>query len=121
MGEKNGDAAIIDNSIFGIKYAMGAMTIGYQTNEVDSTAANGDRDFTAAGISYAVSDDLSVSFNVSEVDFEGGTNNQEATGISFSYTSGGMTLSGSHHSVDNVGGTATADNTGYELNLAFAF
>jgi outer membrane protein OmpU len=121
MGENNGDAAKIDNSIFGVKYAMGAMTVGYQTNEVDSTGSNGDRDFTAAGISYAVSDDLSVSFNVSEVDFEGGTNNQEATGISFSYTSGGMTLSGSHHSVDNVGGTATADNTGYELNLAFAF
>jgi len=32
-----------------------------------------------------------------------------------------MTLSGSHHSVDNVGGTATADNTGYELNFGFAF
>ena len=120
-GENNGDAAKIDNSIFGIKYAMGAVTIGYQTNEVDSTGTNGDRDFTAAGISYAVSDDLSVSYNISEVDFEGGTNNQEATGVSFSYTSGGMTLSGSHHQVDNVGGTATSDNTGYELNLSFAF
>jgi outer membrane protein OmpU len=122
MGENNGDAAKIDNSIFGVKYATGPITFGYQTNEVDSTGTNGDRDFTAAGISYLFpGDDLSVSFNVSEVDFEGGTNNQEATGISFSYTSGGMTLSGSHHSVDNVGGTATADNTGYELNLAFAF
>ena len=120
-GEDNGASAKITNSIFGIKYAMGAMTVGYQTNEVDSNAANGDRDFTAAGISYAMSDDLSVSFNVSEVDFEGGTNNQEATGVSFSYTTGGVTLSGSHHQVDNVGGTATADNTGYELNFGFAF
>ena len=120
-GENNGDAAKIDNSIFGVKYAMGAVTIGYQTNEVDSTGTNGDRDFTAAGISYAVSDDLSVSYNISEVDFEGGTNNQEATGISFSYTTGGVSISGSHHQVDNVGGTATADNTGYELNFGFAF
>ena len=121
-GEDNGAAAKITNSIFGAKYTAGPVSIGYQTNEVDSNAANGDRDFTAAGISYLFpGDDLSVSFNVSEVDFEGGTNNQEATGVSFSYTSGGMTLSGSHHQVDNVGGTATADNTGYELNLSFAF
>ena len=120
-GEDNGASAKITNSIFGIKYAMGAMTVGYQTNEVDSNASDGDRDFTAAGISYAMSDDLSVSFNVSEVDFEGGTNNQEATGVSFSYTTGGVSISGSHHQVDNVGGTATADNTGYELNFGFAF
>ena len=121
-GEDNGAAAKITNSIFGAKYTAGPVSIGYQTNEVDSNAADGDRDFTAAGISYLFpGDDLSVSFNVSEVDFEGGTNNQEATGVSFSYTSGGMTLSGSHHQVDNVGGTATADNTGYELNLSFAF
>jgi len=121
-GEDNGASAKITNSIFGAKYTAGPVSFGYQTNEVDSNAANGDRDFTAAGISYLFpGDDLSVSFNVSEVDFEGGTNNQEATGVSFSYTSGGMTLSGSHHQVDNVGGTATADNTGYELNLSFAF
>ena len=121
MGEDNGSAAKLDNSVFAVTYAMGAFTVGYQANESDSTAASSDEDFTAIGVSYAVSDDLSVSYNISEIDFEGGTNNQEATGISFSYTSGGMTISGSHHEVDNVGGTATADNTGYELNFGFAF
>jgi outer membrane protein OmpU len=121
MGEDNGSVAKLDNSVFAITYAMGAFTVGYQANESDSSAASSDEDFTAAGISYAVSDDLSVSYNISEVDFEGGTNNQEATGVSFSYTSGGMTISGSHHQIDNVGGTATADNTGYELNFGFAF
>ena len=121
-GENNGDAAKIDNSIFGVKYAMGAVTIGYQTNEVDSTGANGDRDFTAAGISYAVSDDLSVSLNTSTVEHESSTlDDQEATGVSFSYTSGGMTVSGSYGSMDNVGGTGTVDNNAYEMNVAFAF
>jgi len=121
MGEDNGSVAKLDNSVFAVKYAMGAFTVGYQANESDSTAASSDEDFTAIGVSYAVSDDLSVSYNISEIDFEGGTENQEATGVSFSYTSGGMTISGSHHQVDNVGGTATADNTGYELNFGFAF
>ncbi len=121
MGENNNAAAGIDNSMIGATYAMGAFTIGYQVNDTDSSAANGDEEFTALGISYAVSDDLSVSLNSSTIDFESGTNDQEATGISFSYTSGGMTISGTHSTVDNVGGTATADNTGYEVNFGFAF
>jgi len=32
-----------------------------------------------------------------------------------------MTLSGTHNTVDNVGGTAATDKSGYELGLAFAF
>ena len=120
QGENNNAAAGIDNSMIGAKYAMGAFTIGYQVNETDSASASSDEEFTAMGVSYAVSDDLSVSLNSSTIDFEGGSNDQEATGISFSYTSGGMTISGTHSTVDNVGGTATADNTGYELNLSFA-
>ena len=121
-GEDNGAAAKITNSIFGIKYAMGAMTVGYQTNEVDSNAANGDRDFTAAGISYAMSDDLSVSVNSSTIDYEASSkDDQEATSVSFSHTSGGMTISGSYGNMDNVAGTPTADNSAYEINFKFAF
>ena len=120
-GENNNAAAGIDNTMFGAKYAMGAFTIGYQVNETDSSTASADEEFTALGVSYAVSDDLSVSLNSSTIDFESGTNDQEATGISFSYTTGGLTISGSHSTVDNVGGTGSADNTGYELNFGFAF
>ena len=121
MGENNNAADSVDNTIFGVKYAMGAMTVGYQVNESDSQAASSDEDFTAVGISYAISDDLSVSLNQSEIDLEGSTENQEATGVSFSYTSGGMTISATHSQVDNVGNAATADNTGYEVNFGFAF
>ena len=41
--------------------------------------------------------------------------------MSFSHTSGGMTISGSYGSMDNVAGTSTADNNAYELNVKFAF
>ena len=126
MGENNnqptaGITGKADLSMFGVKYAMGAITLGYQINETDSGTANEDEDFTAMGVSYAVSDDLSVSLNMSEIDFESKAEDQEATGVSFSYTSGGMTISGTHSTIDNQNGTATADNTGYEINFAFAF
>ena len=46
---------------------------------------------------------------------------QESTGISASYTMGGMTLAGAMNEVDNMDGVATNDFEGYEFNLSFAF
>tara|TARA_B100000131_G_C17795022_1_gene482980 strand:+ start:211 stop:516 length:306 start_codon:yes stop_codon:yes gene_type:complete len=101
---------------------MDAFTIGYQANEEDEESSNADTDFTAWGISYAVNDELSVSLGMSEVEHENTSLvDQEAEAISFSYVSGGMTIGGSMHNVDGVGGTSTVDNSGYELNVTFAF
>jgi hypothetical protein len=46
---------------------------------------------------------------------------QEASGISASFTSGGMTIAGVMNDVDNVAFDADNDTEGYELNLSFAF
>jgi len=122
MGENNDSTAGIDNTVAAITYTMDAISVGVQANESDSATASADEDFSAWGVSYAVSDDLSVSYNVSEIDYElAAKENLEATGISFSYTSGSLTFSGAYSEVDNVSGSATSDNTGYELNLTFTF
>ena len=48
------------------------------------------------------------------------TNDQEASGFSASYTSGGITIAGMMNSVDNVS-HSTKEAEGYELNISFAF
>jgi len=122
QSENNSAAASIDGTALNATYAMDAFTIGFSTSEADSETADADTELTAYGISYAVSDDLSVSLNMSELQHEASSkSDQEAMGISFSYTMGSMTLSGAHNSIDNVGGTAATDRSGYELGLAFAF
>jgi len=122
MGEDNGEgpADSDDVTAFNVTYAMDAFTVGYSSYEVDSNAANSDTTLTAMGLSYAVSDDLSVSINSSETEIEGSTD-QEALGISASLTMGSMTLSANHNSVENVGGTSGKDRSGYALGLSFAF
>ncbi len=122
MGENNDSTAGIDNTVAAVVYTMDAISVGVQANESDSATASADEDFSAWGVSYAVSDDLSVSYNVSEIDYElAAKQNLEATGVSFSYTSGSLTFSGAYSEVDNVSGSSTSDNTGYELNLTFTF
>jgi outer membrane protein OmpU len=120
--ENNSAATSIDGTALNVTYAMDAFTVGMSTSEADSEGSNADTELTAYGVSYAVSDDLSVSLNMSEIQHEDSSkSDQEAMGISFSYTMGSMTLSGTHNSIDNVGGTAATDRSGYELGLAFAF
>jgi len=128
IGEDNGSATAVDNTIMYAKYTMGGATIGLQKNEAD-VATTGDEDFTAAAVSYAVSEDMSVSMGKSKLDYEAvGTKAQEATGFSASYTMGSMTLAGTLNKIKNEGSATTgAGNTKkdssdtFELNLAFAF
>ena len=116
--------ADIENTSMFIKYAFDSFTIGMQDNESDSTTANADTSYRGYGISYAVSEDLSLSYGIGTVDFElANSEDQETSAIGVSYTSGGITVSGSMHDGENLGGSAatTADRTDYELNIAFAF
>ena len=122
MGENNDAANSADVSMAAAIYTAGALSVGYQVNETDFGTGSSDEDFSAFGISYAVSDDLSLSVNTSNIDYEASSkDDQEATSVSFSHTSGGMTISGSYGNMDNVAGTSTADNSAYEINFKFAF
>ena len=114
--------ATIESTNLWATYTMDSFTVGVQDNETDSETADADSEFRAYGISYAVSDELSVSYGISTVEHENSSKeDQDASAVSFSYVSGGMTISGSMANVDNVGGTASVDNSGYELNASFAF
>jgi len=124
MGEDNGEGPsdADDVTAFNVTYAMDAISVGYSSYEVDSNAASSDTTLTAMGISYAVSDDLSVSLNTSETEVEGSsTVDQEAMGISASLVIGSMTLSANHNSVENVAGISGTDRSGYAMGLSFAF
>jgi outer membrane protein OmpU len=123
QGEDNtSSTAGLDLTQMYATYAMDAISVGIHMSESDSETANADKDFTAFGISYAVSEDMSVSLNTSQIEYENSTlSDQEATGVSISYTMGSMTLSGNMNQVDNIAGTATDDRSGYSFTLGFAF
>jgi outer membrane protein OmpU len=126
IGEDNGSATAVDNTIVYAKYTVGGATFGVQKNEADSAAANADEEFLAYGVSYAVSEDLSVSYGSSELKYENAVD-QEANGFSASYTMGSMTLGGTLNNIKNEPSSTVASNTNsaesdtFELNLSFAF
>ena len=111
-----------DETTYYATYATGGFTIGAQASDLDHTTAGSDQESVAYGVTYAVNDDLSIGYSYHELETELTTDeDQESTGISASYTMGGMTLAGAMNDVDNIAGTATRDHEGYEFTLSFAF
>jgi outer membrane protein OmpU len=114
----------LETEVMYAKYAFGSFTIGFTESEQDQSGASAsDDEFSAHGITYQVSDDLTIGYNASERQFGDKTADQESKAISVSYTSGGMTISAASVSMDNVGGSTLSrdDIDGYAIDIGFAF
>ena len=123
-GEDNGEGAgaSVDSDVLYANYTFDSFSIGYSASEADSEVSDADKEMTAMGVSYAVSEDMSISYNISEIEYENSSlSDQEATGISVSYTMGSLSIKANHNTVDNIAGTSTDDRSGYALTLGFTF
>ena len=104
------------------KYTTGAVTVGAQLSNIDKTAANSDVDRQHVAVSFAVNENLSISYGISEVEYELSTkSDEESSGFSASYTMGSMTIGAVANMTDNVTGTAGTDYSFTEVSVAFAF
>ncbi len=113
----------IDANTMYAKYAFGSFTVGVQSSEADGGNANDDDEFSAHGITYQISDDLTIGYHASEYQFGDKTADQETKSVQAAYTMGGMTLKAQSVSMDNVGGSTAArdDVDGYKFSVSFAF
>ena len=105
-------------------YAMGPITVGVQMNDQDQTTTAVDEEMTMFALSYAVSEDMTISYGYSELDYEAAAKpNQEASAVGVSYTMGSIGFVGSYHDIENASGATgdTANYKEYEIGLTFAF
>jgi len=104
------------------KYTTGPITVGAQLSQIDKTAANSDLDRKAAAVSFAVNENLSISYGISNVEYENSTKTDaESVGVSASYTMGGITIGAVRNTTDSFAGTAGSDREFTEVSLSFAF
>jgi outer membrane protein OmpU len=73
------------------------------------------------GISFAVNDNLSISYGQSETSKEGSTIDQELSGFSIGYSMGGMTLKAHKNKGEKLANTANNESEHTEIALSFAF
>ena len=111
----------IDIDTMWVKYAIGSFTVGVQQSERSGSAAADQDESDSWGVSYAVSDDFSVSYGQHEYEEGTDTDIQESSGFSASYTSGGVSVKAAFNSTDNIQNDAADDEESYEIAFSFAF
>jgi len=123
--DTGGSGTAVDESAMYVTYAYDAFTFGVQSNESDSATAGADSEFTGWAVSYAVSDDISISLAQTEIDREGTSTATDSiiehTAIGASYTMGSMAVSATRADVDNAGGHQDRDGEAYVVELSFTF
>jgi len=109
-----------DHTTMYATYTAGMATVGVQRSKIDKPSADEER--TAMAISLAVNENMSVSYGVSDVDFETASLADEtSSGVSASYTMGGMTFAAVMNQTDSVAGSSGTDKEFKEISVAFAF
>jgi len=114
-----------DETALKASYAYGPVTVSYSnySTEVGASTASTDLEMTSYGISYTVSDELSVTYGTEESDAGDTSVDAEYEGFSVAYTAGGMTISAAMYEGENTGHANTAgdDIEYWELGASFAF
>jgi outer membrane protein OmpU len=102
-------------------YAMGPVKVGIQKTDIDANAANSDIEADHYGISFAINENLSVSYGEHTVDFDSSTTDEESKGFSASYSAGSMSFVLVNNQKDNAEGAAAVDQEMVELKMIMAF
>ena len=116
------DGETKDMEMFFVKYSAGPMTAAVQRTTFDFAAAGtADEESTSIGIGMAINENMSASLGRTEVDMGDGNSDEKSTGVSVSYTMGGMSFTAIANTQDNTNGSSSADDAYKELTVAFAF
>ena len=114
-----------DTTSMKVSYAYGPVTVGYSSNEIDLGTATTDKETTSWGVSYTVSESISISYGEETIDVNTSSSSVDAEyeGITASYTSGGMTVSLTSQEATNIDNTVDTDNDYdyWALGVSFAF
>ncbi len=109
-------------STYGASYAIGGATVAYQITDIDYPGASAaDEDSTHIGVSFAVNDDLSVSYATQTTDITGKGEDETVSGFGVSYSMGSMSVAAYAGKTENGNGVSTADDEGKGLTLSIAF
>ena len=120
-GEEGLESSVTDVDTYGVRYAIGPITVGAQHTEKDLAAANSDLETDAYSIAFAVNENLSISYGQSETEKDGSTNDQELSGYSIGYSMGGMTIKAHKNKGEKLANASADESEHTEVAVSFAF
>jgi outer membrane protein OmpU len=111
-----------EETAIGASYTAGSFTVGANHNETDygATATN-DIDNQHYGVSYAVNDDLTISYGIMNHSIDAAAEDEELVQYAASYTMGSIKFAGRVTKQSSVAGTAGDDDIEKHLTMSLTF
>ena len=121
LAPDNGNGGNTETAI-GASYTMGAFKVGANHNETDygSTSTN-DIDNQYYGVSFAVNDDLTVSYGVLNNSIDTAADDEQITMMAASYSMGSISFSGYVAKQSSAQGTAGSDDIEKHITMSVSF
>jgi len=110
-----------DHDTMYASYVWGNFTVAVQQSNIDTYGTTADDESTRWGILYAMNDEISISYQDHVNEDSTTSTDEEATGVSASYTSGGITIKMHRNTADNVSNTTSSESEHTEIGVTFAF
>jgi len=112
-----------EEQTWGATYAISSVTVGYQESEIDNPGATGTfYENDAYGISFAVNDDLSISYaNQKSKTNNSGSADIQAQSVQLSYSVGGASIKLAENDVDNANYVSGTNREGRTVAVTLAF
>jgi outer membrane protein OmpU len=121
-GDKGTGTQEDDHDTYGVIYAFGPITVGYQHSEIDFAATtSNDLETDSFGISFQVNDDLSISYGEQETEAETSSTDQEVDGMSIAYSMGSISIAAHANEAKNIANQTANESTHTEISINFAF
>ena len=117
-------ASDVQNDVLSVSYTTGPVAVGFTVRSKDdgSVSTNLAEETNVYSIAYAISKDLSVSYENSTVKFEGSSKTDaEYDQVSIGYNFGGLGVSLDYVQADNVAGAPTDDREAIQIRTVYAF
>ena len=123
-GENKTTQGVADEQMLAkAEYAFGSITAGYSINQVEKDAKDS-LTVSSMSLSYTLTDSFSVTYGEETFERSSKAADVEVSGVSGSYTSGGMTIDVKSYESDNNDHTSTTannDQSYWQASLSFAF
>jgi outer membrane protein OmpU len=111
-----------EQEAYGLTYAIGGLTFGYQESKDENPGVTGESyDNQAFGVSFAINDNLTVSYGENESERSTTSVTVQAKSIQASYTVGGASIKIADSSVDNQNYVSGTNREGRSVALTLAF
>ena len=112
-----------DQTVWSLSYAYGPITASATNSDFDVEDATADQETSSYALSYTISEELSITYGVEDIDHGSSATDAEYKKVSAAYTAGGMTISAAMSDAENVA-YGTGSNEDFEhwtLGASFAF